>query len=213
MVDDDKAPIQDIQGKLKRQVAADQRRHFNELVDVFDARQPPDVMARLRQIVCAARVLPREVVLDVGTGTGVLIPLIQSYRPSTLLACDLAEKMLQRVQENYPDVRIYVADISLLRLQSESIDVIFMNAMYGNIADKPAANKNAARMLRPGGRLVVSHPEGRAYVDQLRVTSNLFIESLPTKNEFEALLKPLGFEIIIYWDKPRLYLMVARKGR
>ena len=69
-----------------------------------------------------------------------------------------------------------------------------MNGMYGNIADKPAACGNAARMLRSGGRLVVSHPEGRAFVDQLRATSDLFIESLPTKAEFETLLAATGFE-------------------
>ena len=86
-----------------------------------------------------------------------------------------------------------------------------MNGMYGNIADKPVACGNAERMLRSGGRLVVSHPEGRAFVDQLRATSDLFIESLPTKKEFEALLAPLGLEVIAYRDKPKVYLMVARK--
>ena len=112
--------------------------------------------------------------------------VIQVYQPSTMLACDVAEKMLQRVQDKYPAVRTYHTDIVSLALASTSVDAIFMNGMYGNIADKPAACSNAARMLRSGGRLVVSHPEGRAFVDQLRATSDLFIESLPTKEEFES---------------------------
>jgi hypothetical protein len=41
---------------------------------------------------------------------------------------------------------------------------------------------------------------------------SLFIESLPTKEEFEGLLKPLGVKMIEYRDEPRLYLMVARKS-
>ena len=86
-----------------------------------------------------------------------------------------------------------------------------MNGMYGNIADKPAACRNAARMLRSGGRLVVSHPEGRAFVDQLRATSDLFIESLPIKEEFESLLEPLGLEVIAYRDEPKLYLIGCAK--
>jgi ubiquinone/menaquinone biosynthesis C-methylase UbiE len=89
--------------------------------------------------------------------------------------------MLQRVQDKYPGVRIYHTDIASLDLASTSVDAIFMNVMYGNVADKPAACGNAARILRSGGRLVVSHPEGRAFVDQLRETSDLFIESLPLK--------------------------------
>lgn len=192
-------------------IADHQRRHFNELVDVFDRPQPLEVMARLQEIVSSAKLRSGEVVLDVGTGVGVLIPLIQSYQPAAVLACDVAEKMLQRVQDKYPAVRTFHADIASLDLASSSVDVIFMNGMYGNIADKPAACRNAARMLRSGGRLVVSHPEGRAFIDQLRTTSDLFIEPFPTREEFEALLEPLGFEVITYRDESKLYLLVARK--
>jgi ubiquinone/menaquinone biosynthesis C-methylase UbiE len=192
-------------------IADHQRRRFNELVDVFDRPQPPEVMARLREIVALAELRPGAVVLDVGTGVGVLIPLIQFYRPAAVLACDVADKMLQRVHDKCPLVDTYHADIISLDLASTSVDAIFMNGMYGNIADKPAACRNAARMLRSGGRFVVSHPEGRAFVDQLRASSDLFIESLPTKEEFEALLGPVGLEVIAYRDEPKLYLMVARK--
>ena len=192
-------------------IAEHQRCRFNELVDVFDRPQPSEVMARLWEIVASAELRLGAVVLDVGTGAGVLIPLIQSYQPSKVLACDVAEKMLQRVQNKHPEVRTYHIDIVSLALASTSVDVIFMNGMYGNIADKPAACGNAERMLRSGGRLVVSHPEGRAFVDQLRATSDLFIESLPTKKEFESLLAPLGLKVIAYRDEPKLYLMVARK--
>jgi ubiquinone/menaquinone biosynthesis C-methylase UbiE len=194
-----------------KKIADHQRRRFNELVDVFDRPQPPEVMARLREIVSSAGLRSGEVVLDVGTGVGVLIPLIQSYQPAAVLACDVAEKMLQRVQNKHPAVRTFRADIALLDLASTSLDAIFMNGMYGNIADKPAACRNAARMLRSGGRLVVSHPEGRAFIDQLRATSDLFIEPFPTREEFEALLEPLGFEVITYRDESKQYLMVARK--
>jgi len=194
-----------------KRIANNQRRCFNELVDVFDRPQPLEVMARLREIVSSAGLRPGEIVLDVGTGVGVLIPLIQSYQPGVVLACDVAEKMLQRVQDKYPAVHTYHADIASLDVASTSLDAIFMNGMYGNIADKPAACRNAARMLRSGGRLVVSHPEGRAFIDQLRASSDLFIEPFPTREEFEVLLEPLGFEVITYRDEPKLYLMVARK--
>ena len=124
-------------------IAEHQRRRFNERVDVFDRPQPSEVMARLWEIAASADLRPGAVVLDVGTGAGVLIPLIQSYQPSTVLACDVAEKMLQRVQNKYPEVRTYHTDIVSLALASTSVDVIFMNGMYGNIADKPAACGNA----------------------------------------------------------------------
>jgi SAM-dependent methyltransferase len=193
------------------QVAAHQRLYFNALAEIFDVPQPEEVVDRLRQIVALADLHPGEAVLDVGTGAGVLIPLIQPYRPSLVLACDLAEDMLARVRRKYPGVGTFQCDIVWGPLKAASLDVVFMNAMFGNIADKPAACSNAEQALRPGGRLIVSHPEGRAFVDQLRAAGDLFIESLPTREEFQTLLGPTGLEVISYRDEPKLFVMVARK--
>lgn len=189
-----------------------QRQYFNNRVDEFDIPQAVPVLDRLRNIVGEAGLQAGEVVLDVGTGVGVLISLIQSFRPARIIACDLAEKMLERLKQKYPQVDIYHTDVSCLSLEDSSIDVIFLNAMYGNIDDKPKACCNVARMLRPGGRMVVSHPEGREFVEKLRQISPLSIESLPSWEAFKSLLEPFNLNIIVYRDIPNLYLMVARKN-
>ncbi len=194
-------------------IAAHQRRYFNALAGVFDVPQPEDVMDRLRQIVASAALYPGDVVLDAGTGAGVLVPLIESYRPSLVLACDLAEQMLARARNNNPRVHTFQCDVMRLPLRVGVVDVVFMNAMYGNIADKPAACADSAAVLRPGGRLVISHPEGKAFVDRLRETTDLFIEPFPSKIEFQSLVEPVGLEVIQFRDEPRLYLMVAQKIR
>jgi SAM-dependent methyltransferase len=194
----------------ERAIAAHQRRRFNEAVDVFDAPQPAEVMARLAEIVAAAGLRPGEAVLDVGAGVGVLAPLIEAYRPSLIVAYDLSEKMLARLRLRHSRVLVCQADITQAPLAAASVDAIFMNAMFGNISDKPQACREAARMLRPGGRLIVSHPEGKAFVDHLRATSDLFIEPLPAREEFERLVAPPGLEILSFRDEPKLYLSVAQ---
>jgi ubiquinone/menaquinone biosynthesis C-methylase UbiE len=193
-------------------IAAHQRQRFNQLVDKFDVPQPVDVVDRLRQIVAAAELQAGDVVLDVGTGVGVLVPLIESSCASVMFACDVSERMLACLHQKYPHVRVIQADISSVPLAAASVDAIFMNAMFGNIADKPAACRESARVLRPGGRLVVSHPEGREFVARLRATTDLFIEPLPTREEFEHLAAGLSFEVTAYRDEPKLYLLVARKN-
>jgi SAM-dependent methyltransferase len=193
------------------EIATDQRKYFNRLADVFDTPQPSEVMDRLRQIVIAAELHRGEVVLDVGTGAGVLIPLFESYRPSVVFACDLAEQMLRRVQQRYPWVIVFQCDVVVLPLKAASVDVVFMNAMYGNIANKAAACSNVSNVLKPNGRLVVSHPEGRGFVEELRARGDLFIESFPEQEEFRTLLEPRRLEVVTYRDEPELYLMVAKR--
>jgi hypothetical protein len=92
-------------------IAAHQRRYFNALADLFAVPQSEAVMDRLGQIVAAGELHAGDVVLDVETGAGVLIPLIESYRPSLVLACDLAEQMLARVHRKYHRVCVSQCDI------------------------------------------------------------------------------------------------------
>jgi SAM-dependent methyltransferase len=195
-----------------RRIGERQRAYFNRAVDAFDVPQPADVLERLAVVVAAAAIAPGETVLDVGAGVGVLVPFIQGYRPGRIIACDLAERMLERLAGKYPEVEVRRADIASLDLPGASVDVAFLNAVYGNIADKAGAHRNVARMLRPGGRLVVSHPEGREFVDRLRAAGDLFIEPYPTREEFAAALAPHGLAVVVYRDEGRLYLMLARKS-
>ena len=168
-------------------------------------------MDRLREIVAEAKVQEGDVVLDAGTGAGVLLPLIWRYRPAELLACDLAECMLAHVRAKDPRVLAFQADVSWLPVRTATLDVLFMNAMYGNIADKHAACSRAAEALRPGGRLVISHPEGKSFLHQLRETTDLFLEPFPGRDEFQWMVAPLGLEVDAFRDEPKLYLLVARK--
>jgi len=60
--------------------------------------------------------------------------------------------------------------------------------------------------------MVISHPEGREFVEKLRQISPLSIESFSSGEAFKSLLEPFNLNIILYRDIPNLYLMVARKN-
>jgi hypothetical protein len=60
--------------------------------------------------------------------------------------------------------------------------------------------------------MIVSHPEGGIFVEELSRSSDLFVEPLPNRTEFEQMLGPEGLEVVEWRDEPKLYLMVARKA-
>lgn len=188
-----------------------QRNYFDKLSHLFEPPLPKGVPARLESIVAHARITEGETVLDVGSGTGILIPIIIKYKPGSIHACDLSETMLDQLRENYPYVRTIRSDVRDLRLPKRSLDAVFINACYPNIVDKAGAFSNISRMMRSKGRLVISHPLGRAFILSLRREAPFPLDEFPEKLEACALLKPFGFDIETFIDRPKLYIWVATK--
>ena len=188
-----------------------QREMFDELYHLFDPPLPKGVPERLERIVASAEILKGDYVLDVGSGTGILVPLIQSYEPGRVFACDLSEAMLKQLKKHYANVEAIVSDIRELALPDSILDVVFINACYPNIVDKVGAFTNLGRMTRKAGRMVISHPLGKSFIDSLKEKVPFPLDDFPEKLEAGILLKPYGFEIKKFVDEPDLYILVAAK--
>ncbi len=77
-----------------------------------------------------------------------------------------------------------------------SIDVVFINACYGNIADKAGAFSNITRMMKTERRMVISHPLWKSFIHSRSEWKAPFpLDDFPEKSEAEGLLKPFGFDI------------------
>lgn len=199
-----KTPTEEqIQGINRRQ-----REFFSQLTHVFDPPLPEGVPERLKKIVESAKIARGSTVLDVGTGTGILIPLIRVCEPEVIYACDLSEAMLVHLKKQYPYAKTLEGDVRDLVLPNQSIDVVFLNACYPNIADKPSSFDNIRRMMKPGGRMVISHPMGKSFVELLREKSPFPLDDFPEESEAKTLLEAHGFVIEAFTDEPHLYILV-----
>ena len=186
-----------------------QRDFFSGLIHVFDPPLPEGVPERLEQIVASGAINKGDTVLDVGSGTGILIPLIQAYSPEAIFACDLSDVMLEHLREQYPYAKTIAADVRDISLPDNSLDVVFMNACYPNIVDKDSSLANVSRMIKPHGRMVISHPLGKSFVDSLKEKSPFPLDDFPEQPEAETMLRPYGFEIEKFIDESKLYILLA----
>ena len=189
-----------------------QKELFDRLYRLFEPPLPEGVPERLEQIVRAGGILPGDTVLDIGSGTGILIPIIKGYKPSQIYACDLSEKMLSQLKTNYPDVQTFLTDVKDLRLPQASVDVAFLNACYPNIADKAGAFDNLSRIVKPGGRVVISHPIGKTFILSLKDAMSFPLDEFPGRQSAEELFKPYGFEVASFTDQAQLYILVLKKA-
>jgi ubiquinone/menaquinone biosynthesis C-methylase UbiE len=190
-----------------------QRNSFDRLYRLFEPPLPEGVPERLEKIVSHGKITKGNTVLDVGSGTGILIPIIKRYAPGCIYACDLSSRMLEQLRHNYPEVKTIMADVRDLELPKEGVDTVFINACYPNIVDKASAFSNINRMLKAEGRLVISHPLGKAFIITLRDTTTFPLDDFPDEQEASFLLTPFGFTIETYIDEPELYILVATKSR
>ena len=188
-----------------------QQERFDTLVDAFEPPLPAGVPTRLSRIVAAAEIEKGATVLDVGTGSGILIPHIQQYDPGKIHACDLSREMLNRVLTKFAGVETHWCDVRDLTLPETSIDAVFINACYANIADKPGAFRLLERVVKPAGRVIISHPLGKDFIGKLKLSCPFPLDDFPGEAEARKLLSPFGFDIHLFLDEPQLYLLVAMK--
>jgi ubiquinone/menaquinone biosynthesis C-methylase UbiE len=137
---------------------------IDHLVDFFDAIAPDydtwaggqhgRVSARLAEL---AEPKPGEVVLDVGTGTGAVAHLIAPLAgPGTVIGVDLSEKMLSIARAKGGQAQFLGMAAEELVLRPETFDLVTMSDSLTYFADPNESLEEAARVLRVGGRLLVS---------------------------------------------------------
>jgi SAM-dependent methyltransferase len=204
------SPFKTLSEEEIRRINKLQRNTFDELYQLFEPPLPQGVPERLEKIVARGKINRGDTVLDVGTGTGILIPIINKYEPGRIYACDLSEAMLEQLRsKKYPNVETIAADVRDLKLPSDSIDVVFINACYPNIVDKTRAFSNLSRMMRLEGRMVISHPLGKSFIRSLSTNAPFPLDEFPDKLEAERLFEPFGLDIETFIDEPKLYILVA----
>ena len=111
---------------------------------------------RARAVELAA-VGPGSRVLDVATGTGDLaVALSRAVAPDgEVVACDFSERMLERARRKAPALRFEWADALALPYASDSFDAATVGFGVRNFSDLRRGIEEMARVVRPGGRVVI----------------------------------------------------------
>jgi ubiquinone/menaquinone biosynthesis C-methylase UbiE len=119
--------------------------------------------------------------------------------------------MLERLKQHFPYAETLHEDARDLSLPDACVDVVFLNAVYPNIVDKGGTLSTMNRVMKPGGRMIISHPMGKSFINLIRQGSPFQLDDFPDREEAERTMDAYGFDVRAFVDEPELYILTAVK--
>jgi SAM-dependent methyltransferase len=159
---------------------------------------------------------PDEVVLDLGSGAGadVLIAARRVAPGGRAIGLDMTPEMLELARRNavvagVDNVEFLEGYLEEIPLPEASVDVVISNCVINLAADKHVVLREAARVLRPGGRLaisdVIADPDMDAATRADMAEWTGCIAGALTEADYQAGLSGAGFEQVEVIETHRVH--------
>ena len=202
-------------------ITEEQRELFGSgLYDAGDRDVLPEA-AQLASLGCGnptavAELHEGETVLDLGSGGGIDVLLSARRVGSTGKAygLDMTDEMLELARQNQREagvanVEFVKGTIEDVPLPDDSVDVIISNCVINLSGDKPQVFREAARVLRPGGRFAASDVVADEDMDEATRQSMQewtgCIAGALTRADYRAQLEAAGFEAVEVRETHRVH--------
>ncbi|MFC9653521.1 class I SAM-dependent methyltransferase [Streptomyces sp. NPDC056937] len=184
---------------------------FGSRAAEWDARFPDDGPA-YAAAVADLGLRPGDAVLDAGCGTGRALPPLRDAvgARGTVLGVDLTPEMLAAAVRagRRAAGQLLLADVSRLPVRSAALDAVFGAGLIAHLPHPGDNLRELARVVRPGGRLALFHPVGRAAL-AARQGRRITDGDLRAEPNLHPLLAGSGWRLESYTDEDSRFLALA----
>ena len=154
-----------------------------------------------------------DVVLDLGSGAGidVLLAAQRVGESGRAIGIDMTPEMIEKARKNAAEagaknVEFRLGEIESMPVEDESVDWIISNCVINLAPDKDSVFREAYRVLKPGGKLLVSDIVANHLPKWLRSTisnwANCISGALPEDQYLDAIRRAGLDEIQVFSKSP-----------
>ena len=208
-----------MEGKIKSDIGElSPRKYFDKQSATWQSNIQPGDSKRLYEILSEKVEGIKRPVLDVGCGTGILLPVLSKLKinVSPVYEVDLSFLMLMNNRESHRKAIAadhIQADVAYLPFTSDYFRTILSFAAFAHFALKNQVLEEFWRVLSPGGIFVILHLMGCDNLNMMhaRVGGAVKNDHLPPIDILSSELENKNFRILHQEDLDNIYLLIARK--
>lgn len=188
---------------------------FDQLAPQWDANEVRSTPERVKSILGKLPIKPGMSVLDLGTGTGVLLPYLSEMvgQSGHVTAVDLSEGMLSLAMKKYGDLK----NVEFLRLDFEEeqlpglYDVVMLYCVYPHLHAPADTMEWLFKMnMNPGGVIVIAFPSDEKFINDIHHERKSESDHLPPAYVLAEMIRCWGFDAEVLEASADEYIIVVR---
>jgi len=202
---------------MSKHINPKQKDFFNEKAAVWDQITIHD-LRKVQYITELLNIQGGDRILDVGTGTGVMIPFYEKYLTTgKVVAVDYSEKMIEASRQKYPEkahpkISFKVSDVYELPY-SDEFDLVVCYSCFPHFVDQPLAIQILTKALKKGGRLTIAHSNSAEKINGVHITAGKEVKNdfLPSMPRLKQMMAQSRLEVTFERDDEDYFICIAKK--
>lgn len=182
--------------------------YFDKHAPAWDSYERPGTGTVIEAILDRIGVASADSVLDVGCGTGILLPHLEKRGVKDLRAVDLSPEMVKEYLRKFPGRAVLAGDYEAPGLFAPgSFSKIIIYNAFPHFDRRELVFENSYNYLRPGGGLYIVHSMSRADLDLLHKEAGEEVAEhmLYSNAGFRQLYATAGFTGLVVDDGARFF--------
>lgn len=196
---------------------------FNNIAEQWDemAVLNDEQKKTIDNVIDYAKLSDGDYVLDVGCGTGVLVPYILNKigNSGAVIGLDVSNKMIEQAKNKLSDDRVKFidGDIYKYKFENNNFDKIFVFSAFPHLHNKKESLEIFYDILKAGGKLIIFHVESSDDINffHSNKVKNPVLKKdyLPNLDEIRKIIDLSKWEFISMKDTDGLYLVLLQKRK